>query len=100
MKILPIGEPILETCRPWLSMISFARPSWSSSRSRTFVPQALRNSRYDIPSLLTSAHCSSRSGDISSENPERVHMRMLLTEACSLVMISNLGGNDGGVDKL
>jgi hypothetical protein len=75
---LPIGEPMLETCRPWASRVFFALASCSPSRSSTLVPQALRNSRCVIPSLRTSAHCSSRSGEISSENPDRVHM-----EVCS-----------------
>ena len=49
------------------------------------MPQALRSSRWLRPSSATRAHCSAKSGEISSEKPDRVHM-----------VRSSRSGRDGG----
>src|SRR4029079_1817458 len=73
MLILPSGEPIDETDRPWSARMAAADSTCSSVRSRTLVPQALRNSTWLMPRSFRVAHWVSRSGSISSAKPDRVH---------------------------
>src|SRR5690606_32371779 len=65
---------MLETPSPWSASSRRAVRSCSSSRSRTLTSQALRSSMYLSPSRDATSHCSWKSGEISSENPESVHM--------------------------
>ena len=57
--ILPMGEPMLETRRPWRPRdLLHRRRAGSSSRSRRLTPQALRSSRWVRPSAAATSHCS------------------------------------------
>src|SRR6478736_7396909 len=76
-KIFPIGEPMLETLRPCRSRVSCTVASWVSSRSRMLTPQALRISTYFRPRPAATEHWVSKSSEISSTNPDRVHIVLL-----------------------
>src|SRR5690348_4788748 len=65
---------MLETARPWSASVSLTAASCSASRSRMLTFQALRTSAYVRPRPEATLHCSSKSGAISSMNPDRVHM--------------------------
>src|SRR3954453_5975579 len=72
-----MGEPMLETARPWSASVSWTARRCSSSRSRMLMFQALRTSAYFRPRPDATLHCSVKSGEISSMNPDRVHMAFL-----------------------
>src|SRR5215213_7680302 len=72
---LPIGKPMDETPTPRSEVADSTLRSSSSVRSRTFVFQTLRSSMWRIDSITRVSSCSSRSGEISSANPIKVHTR-------------------------
>src|SRR5688500_9664816 len=74
MEILPIGDPILETFSSYSARVSRTVASWSLSRSRMLVPHALRTSTWLRPRPEAILHCSLKSSEISSINPESVHI--------------------------
>src|SRR4051812_32911911 len=74
---------MLETARAWSASVSFTVASCSGFRSRMLMFQALRTSVYLRPRPAATAHCSVKSGEISSMNPDRVHMGFLTVRGLS-----------------
>ena len=91
MKILPIGEPMLETARPYSVEGLLHRGELVGVE----IEDVGRPGAADLDVLQTEAARDltllAKSGEISSENPERVHMRQASLRVGSVWLHSATG---------
>src|SRR5262245_1130264 len=98
--ILPIGEPMALSLKPFLSSSALNSLIWRSFKSRTLVLRIERNSMCLTPHCLSTSICFSGLGSISSANAEMVNITAILTvlDAVDLLremLTSSFGGDNG-----